>query len=68
MTLRDEMIKYIRDAYWTTPERLVDHFISLLDKKVQDAGWIVPGEYGEAFNVWKDATHEEVIVGKAIKR
>jgi hypothetical protein len=74
MTLRDE----IADLLWndlnydlthrSTSSELTDRIISLLDKQVQGAGWIVPGEYGEAFNVWKDATHEEVISGKAVRR
>jgi hypothetical protein len=69
--LNDDLIQTIRD--WQGSglgrETLADRIISLLDKKVQDAEWIIK-KWDAMHRTWYEGlpTHEEVISGKAVKR
>jgi hypothetical protein len=54
------------------PSMVADRIISLLDKQVQEAGWVVPVVMPRALEkdeeITMPATHEDVISGKAVRR
>jgi hypothetical protein len=70
--LRDELIDIIANTRSETAGFIADRIISLLDKKVQEAGWRVDGPSGlmsvEVIGNDSPATFEDVISGKAVRR
>jgi hypothetical protein len=74
MLTKNELMKIL--SIGVEDERLssyiADRIISLLDKQVQEAGWVVPVVMPRALEkdeeITMPATHEDVISGKAVRR